>query len=134
MAFTTTQAVWDQMLRWACEHPRVEVTGFIHGVPGQPFTHTLRPMQNVHPRPGENYSWSPDEARQALDEMPAEHSVLAIYHSHPNYRPDPSETDQEAALWVGAHYIILTPRGRGEGRAYLCPGVRLMLLEEVELV
>lgn len=132
MAFRTTRLVWEQMLRWAKDRPEMEVTGFVYGTPGDPLSHVVQPMTNVHPRPNQNYSWSPAEAQSHLDRLMGDEGVVAIYHSHPTQDPAPSETDQEAALWVGAYYLIVTPDGRGA--AYYCPEMRLLIKEEVELV
>lgn len=72
----------------------------------------LFPGTNVHPRPADHYRMDDNEVVQAINEMDRQGWWLgAIYHSHPNSEPSPSNTDLREANWPDAAMIIVSLRG-----------------------
>jgi proteasome lid subunit RPN8/RPN11 len=65
--------------------------------------------RNVHPEPEEHFRIEPREFAhgQALGKL------LAIYHSHPGGRPDPTSADRAACNASGLPWIIVSPE-RGD--------------------
>lgn len=101
--------VVKEMLRWAGEYPTVEVTGMVieHGGSG---LQRVRPMQNIAKDPSKYYAWDIREMGQVFKSMDRTGEwPIAIYHSHPGGKPDPSETDMQGAVMEGMHYLILYP-------------------------
>lgn len=96
------------VLRWAERYSSIEVCGMVWQYPdgGQ----IVRPLRNTHPEPRQYYTIDAEEMQgmyRAMERSGAQ--VLAFYHSHPNGKPDPSESDMEGALNVGVHYLIAYP-------------------------
>lgn len=80
-----------------------------------------------------HYSMAPSEQLRAFMEIErAGWELLAIYHSHPNGPPHPSQTDLAEAHYPGVAHLIWTRHG-GEWtcRAFLLDGGEV---SEVELV
>jgi proteasome lid subunit RPN8/RPN11 len=104
---TLTKDAVINILRWAEQHADVEVTGFVaEGPAGQ----RVQPMTNVASHPDRFYDWDPIEMMKRYGEMDgADERPVAIYHSHPSGRREPSETDMQGALNVGLHYVIAYP-------------------------
>ncbi|RDI96626.1 metal-dependent protease of the PAD1/JAB1 superfamily [Meiothermus sp. QL-1] len=88
----------------------------------------VQPLANRHPTPRVAYRADPQallEALRAAERAGLE--LLAIYHSHPQGPPCPSEADRAQAYWR-VPYVIFDLKGGGF-RAY-----RLPEGEEVEVV
>lgn len=122
---TVFRTVYAQMIRHAKSSPGLETTGFITGGEGE---QTFVPITNIHKEPSKYYAWGTEETRHAFMMMDARgHKPLAFYHSHPNGKPEPSETDMAGAYFQGAHYLIALPASSQQWRAtaWLCiePGI-----------
>lgn len=95
------------------EYPK-EATGAVlyrKGGPGEHIDHEYRivGMRNSHPDPRRNYAWDPKQQRVLWETMDRTGMQLyAIYHSHPETDPSPSTTDQQAAWFLGVHYVIFS--------------------------
>jgi desampylase len=105
---TLNQSTIAQIVRWATQHPAIEITGIVARDRGG--YESVTPMRNVAKDPTRYYAWDPADMRQAYERMDINHEEpVAFYHSHPNGRSDPSEADMEGALNPGMHYIIVYP-------------------------
>ncbi len=124
------------LLRWAERHPTIEVTGVVvaHDITGE---QRIQPMRNIAKDPARYYAWDPAEMVGVWASMDdnQEHP-LAIYHSHPGGKPDPSESDMEGALMENVHYLILYPDaslGIWRISAWECLGLGLLVGTEYEV-
>lgn len=116
------------ILRWASEHPLVEVTGFVAEAVG---VQRVQPMCNVARRPEVYYEWDPAEMRREWARMDAlGERLVAIYHSHPHGRAQPSERDMEGALMPDVYHLIAYPVG--DPVRYAEPVWRLATYECIE--
>lgn len=105
---TLQKAAVAEILRWASQHPGVEVCGLVYR--SGAGRDTVLPLRNVHPQPEKYYRTDHQDVRQAFAVMDDEGGeLLAWYHSHPGGKPDPSEEDMLGAMNVGAHYLIAYP-------------------------
>lgn len=102
------KATTRTILRWAAQHPQVEVCGLVWASErGQ----TVHPLRNVHTDPARYYATDPRDVRDAFAAMDREHGEpLAWYHSHPGGKWDPSETDMDGAFNTGMYYLIAYPK------------------------
>lgn len=108
------QSAQEAILQWARNYPLVEVTGFVEQLETRQI---VVPMKNVALTPTTDYRWDPAEMAQAFDTMDVEGGKpVAYYHSHPNGRREPSETDMRAALQPGMLYLIAYPDDAGVWR------------------
>lgn len=84
--------------------PDVEVCGIVDSS-GHVYV-----MRNTSPTPETHYAWDPKDmvmAYRVMDDK-GEHPT-AFYHSHPNGKKEPSETDMRGALNEGMVYLIVYP-------------------------
>lgn len=96
------------VLKWAMDHPLVEVTGMV--VEDASGAQRVQPMQNVAGDPTKYYAWDTTEMRQVFRRMDSlQERPVAIYHSHPGGKSDPSEADMQGALMQGMYYLIAYP-------------------------
>jgi len=76
---------------------------------------------NVHETPRTRYLMDPQDLLR-MTKRQDEHGwdVVGIYHSHPQTKPEPSETDKALALYPDARYVIVSLRtpGQPEVRAW----------------
>lgn len=108
---TVTKSTVTAILRWASEHPEVEVCGLVWASerPGA-FRQTVHPLPNIHPKPQNYYRTAPKDVREAFELMDEQGGEpLAWYHSHPSGKPDPSVEDMLGAMNTGMHYLIAYP-------------------------
>jgi desampylase len=93
---------------WAAKHPEIEVTGFVKRFGSG--MEVVVPMRNLSSTPTTDYAWDTTEMMEQWAQMDRENSEpIAIYHSHPGGRSEPSEVDMQAALMVDMMYIIAYP-------------------------
>jgi proteasome lid subunit RPN8/RPN11 len=91
----------------ASSEPDREVCGLVWAYEGG---QTVYRLPNVHPEPAKYYRTEPLDIRRAFDAMDKQGGEpLAWYHSHPNGKQDPSETDMLGAFDTAMHYLILYP-------------------------
>jgi proteasome lid subunit RPN8/RPN11 len=77
--------------------------------------------RNVHETPRTRYLMDPqDLLRMTKRQDELGWDVVGIYHSHPQTKPEPSETDKALALYPDARYVIVSLRdpGHPEVRAW----------------
>ncbi|MCC5809951.1 MAG: M67 family metallopeptidase [Ectothiorhodospiraceae bacterium] len=71
----------------------------------------LVPMNNIADDPRTGYLIDPEDYLRTDREAAAEGlAVVGVYHSHPDGKPTPSETDRELA-WPGWSYVIIGADG-----------------------
>lgn len=94
---------------WAKRFPAIEVCGLVYRL--EDGSERVRPMLNSHSKPDKFYEVSVAEMVTAYKEMDALGGTpVAFYHSHPHPgSAGPSETDMQAAMNVGMHYLIAYP-------------------------
>ena len=83
-----------------------EVCGLIvgHGLEAE----SVIPIENVANQPETHFELSPQQLAQQLPQLEKSGlEVIAIYHSHPNGEPIPSQTDICEATWENTPYLIV---------------------------
>jgi [CysO sulfur-carrier protein]-S-L-cysteine hydrolase len=100
-------AVLREMIEHARVDPRLECCGLLAGRENQ-ITHSY-PAENVAINPSTSYEVSTKEIVN-LTRLIRESrlDLLGIYHSHPNEKEEPSETDITAAGYPDAAYFIIS--------------------------
>ena len=99
-------SIWDDIVAHSrAEAPR-ECVGFVTGPAGRATA--AQRLTNVYPEV-DFYEPDPDEAWAALEAAEGRgEEVVAIYHSHPTDRAEPSARDIEHAGFDTAVFIICT--------------------------
>jgi proteasome lid subunit RPN8/RPN11 len=88
-------AVLREMIEHGRRDPRLECCGLLAGRENQ-ITHAY-PAENVAANPATNYEVSTKEIVNLTRQIRENGlELLGIYHSHPNEKEDPSETDLAA--------------------------------------
>lgn len=99
-------AVLREMIEHARVDPRLECCGLLAGRENQ-ITHTY-PAENVAINPSTSYEVSAKEIVNLTRQIREDGlELLGIYHSHPNEKEEPSETDVTAAGYPDAAYFII---------------------------
>jgi proteasome lid subunit RPN8/RPN11 len=100
--------VLESLIDHARQDPRIECCGFLAGRAGT-ITGAY-PAENVAINPATRYEVATKEIVQltrAIREAGLE--TLGIYHSHPNGKGEPSETDIAAVGYPDVAYFIISP-------------------------
>jgi desampylase len=108
-----TKQAYNKIIQQASRFPSVEVTGAVanNTEHEDPLLQWVVPMQNVSRNPTTEYAWDPAEMKACWDNFDTlGFRPVAIYHSHPGGKPDPSETDMLNAYQVGFFYLIAYPK------------------------
>ncbi len=130
-SITLPRPLVNVMLHHAQLSPASEVCGLIGARDGIPIR--CYQVANVAGEPGHLFQMDPREQIDAMRVMRERgESLFAIYHSHPDSPPAPSETDLKEAGYPDALYLIISLDTTGvlEMRGWrLAPR-----LEEVELL
>lgn len=101
-----THAQSQALLRHAHEARPNEACGLISGRQGQ--AQQVVPIHNVAPQPQIQYQLDPAEQIRAMSAFQqAGLELTAIYHSHPNGEPIPSQTDIREANYPDSIYLII---------------------------
>jgi proteasome lid subunit RPN8/RPN11 len=104
-----SQHTAENILRLCAEQPTVEVTGFVSRSK-EGSDELVVPMANTSSTPATDYVWSPPEMMARYHEMDARgHLPVAMYHSHPGGKSDPSEVDMTTAFQEDMVYLIAYP-------------------------
>jgi len=101
----------EQIIEHVQSEAPLEACGLVGGRDGQ--SALVIPITNVLRSPT-RYRMDPQEQLNAfllLEEQ--ECDLLAIYHSHPQGSPYPSETDRSEAYYPDSLYVILSPGENG---------------------
>lgn len=84
-----------------------EACGLIGGKNGRAVE--IIPVENVAARPTTTYELDPAQQVTAMTRLYNNQlDLLAIYHSHPNTPPVPSQTDIRSATYPDAAYLIIS--------------------------
>jgi proteasome lid subunit RPN8/RPN11 len=104
-----SQHTAERILKLCAEQPTVEVTGFVSRSK-EGSDELVVPMANTSSTPETDYVWSPPEMMARYHEMDARgHLPIAMYHSHPGGKSDPSEVDMTSAFQEDMVYLIAYP-------------------------
>lgn len=102
-----TRTLVNQILEQAQQSPEAEVCGLIAGRHGQPVR--CYPIVNTDPQPDHHFLMEPHQQIAALRDMRERgEELFAIYHSHPDSPPLPSEEDLAQAAYPDALYLIVS--------------------------
>lgn len=124
-----------RILQDAAERGRpFEVCGIIAGLADRDLiAQTIIPLPNSAPDPATRYQVSPPDFIRAyyqIERSGAE--VIAVYHSHPDSAPIPSQTDLIEATWPELAYLIIGMEAGGMTmRAWM---IRHLKAIEIEIV
>ncbi|WP_224449130.1 desampylase [Haloprofundus salilacus] len=89
----------------------------------------VRRVPNVAADPRSRYELDPEATLSAIESVEAtDDDVVGFYHSHPESRARPSETDRREATWEGYVYLVVSPT-RDEMGAWRWTGERFVPLE-----
>jgi proteasome lid subunit RPN8/RPN11 len=103
-----TASVLRQLLDHARQDPRVECCGFLAGSEGI-ITRAI-PAENIAANPATGYEVATKEIVRLMREIRAASLEMSgIYHSHPNGRGEPSETDIATVGYPDVAYFIISP-------------------------
>ncbi|QCJ46316.1 desampylase [Haloprofundus sp. MHR1] len=84
----------------------------------------IRRVPNAASEPRARYELDPEATLAAIEAAEAAgDDVVGFYHSHPESRARPSETDRREATWEGYVYLIVSP-AYDELRAWRWTGER----------
>lgn len=110
MTLTVPTAVYNEMLAHVQAVYPQEGCGLLAGQRQQILAHY--PITNVRQSPVA-YEMDPRQQVQALWQMAQQqHTLLAIYHSHPAGPETPSESDVALATYPEAYYLIISLKTR----------------------
>ena len=99
--------VLGQLIGYARQNPRVECCGFLAGREG--IITSAYPAENIAANPVASYEVATKEIVQVMREIQvAGLEMLGIYHSHPNGRGEPSETDIATVGYPDVAYFIIS--------------------------
>jgi proteasome lid subunit RPN8/RPN11 len=98
----------QSLIDHARRDPRIECCGLLAGRDGI-ITHGF-PAENVASNPATAYEITTKEVVHLTREIrTAGLELLGIYHSHPNGKGEPSETDVASAFYPDVAYFIVSP-------------------------
>ncbi len=115
MNFFIKREVLAQIEKLAGEGFPYEICGFLGGnVIGQAIN--LRPARNNSSTPRVEYNIAPEETLASLLAFESQGLKLTgVYHSHPRYPAQPSQTDIRLADLPGAVYLITSVQDGPKG-------------------
>lgn len=100
-------ALIEQLQELAQQSPDTEICGLVAAIDSRPSQ--VYPITNVAEKPQRHFLL---DAKQQIDAMrqmrDTDETLFAIYHSHPNGSPEPSQEDIEKAAYPDALYLILS--------------------------
>ena len=100
-------AVLQSLIDHARQNPRVECCGFLAGRDG--IISCAFPAENIAANPATSYEVATKEIVRAMREIRAAGLEMSgIYHSHPNGRGEPSETDIATVGYPDVAYFIIS--------------------------
>jgi proteasome lid subunit RPN8/RPN11 len=103
------RALRDEIVAHARESAPRECCGLLFG-DGEVADRLVR-GRNVHPTPETRYEIEPAQLRAALlSTEDSDRQLVAIYHSHPATKPEPSYTDISNARWPAQVYVLTSLR------------------------
>jgi proteasome lid subunit RPN8/RPN11 len=104
--------IMKAMLEHAHSEPRTEVCGLLGG---RDFTLAhYYPVSNIAADTRREYLMEPKQQIDAMRRMRERgEELLAIFHSHPDTEPQPSETDLARAAYPDTIYLIAGPAAGG---------------------
>ena len=115
-----TAALRGEILQHAKERDPQEMCGLIHVVKGK---HRYYRCANIALTPDEHFIMDPADYAAAEDLG----EIIAVVHSHPTTKPDPSPADQLSCNRTGLPWVIVNPKteqwGYCEPRDYELPYV-----------
>ena len=107
---TIPRPLYDAMIQHLQDEYPLEACGLLAGQDG--VVSRQYPIENILRSPVA-YEMEPTQQIQAIIELEeAGLELSAIYHSHPQGPPAPSETDVALAYWPDAAYIIVSLQDR----------------------
>lgn len=96
MQLVLTQKHLYELLSYVKQNPSFESCGYLLGISCQQ-NHYLKhifPMNNVHLKPKDHFSFSPHEQLKAFQFLKAQSlEIIGVFHSHPKSPPILSEED-----------------------------------------
>lgn len=96
------------MIDHARQNPRLECCGFLAGADG--IITRACPAENIAANPATSYEVATKEIVRVMREIrDAGLELSGIYHSHPNGKGEPSETDIATAGYPDVAYFIIAP-------------------------
>ena len=105
---TLPLTIYRSLLDHALREAPWECCGLLGGLGGE--VRSYHPLTNRALTPRTRYFASPEDLLPAMRTMrEAGETLLAIYHSHPEGVPFPSETDRELAFYPQTVYLIVGP-------------------------
>ncbi len=103
------KTIYQEMINHALREAPLECCGILAGK-GR-TVHRIYGMRNADGS-RTSYLVPPEEQLEVLREMDKEHlEMVAIYHSHPDTIPFPSERDVRLAFYPDVAYIIVSLKG-----------------------
>jgi len=96
-------AIKDEILQHAKANDPKEICGLIHIVKGR---RRYYPCTNIATTPDEHFILDPEDYAIAEDMG----EIVAVVHSHPISRPEPSAADQIGCNNTGVPWIIVNPK------------------------
>jgi proteasome lid subunit RPN8/RPN11 len=124
--------VLQLMIGHARQDPRIECCGLLAGRDG--IIRRALPAENVAVNRATSYEVATKQVVHLMREIRAAGlEMLGIYHSHPNGKSEPSETDIATVGYPDSAYFIVSPAGhvREPIRAFLIQNGQV---EELELL
>ncbi|HFE67078.1 MAG TPA: M67 family peptidase [Chloroflexi bacterium] len=110
LMLTIPRPLYDAMIQHLQDEYPLEACGLLAGQDG--VVSRQYPIENILRSPVA-YEMEPTQQIQAIIELEeAGLELSAIYHSHPQGPPAPSETDVALAYWPDAAYIIVSLQDR----------------------
>jgi len=105
MPLTLTDAQTQWLIREMQANTPREICGLIGGRGNR--AEQIIPLPNVATDPTTRYQADPAALARALREIEKSGDLLAIYHSHPNSAPIPSQTDIAEWMWGSVACVIV---------------------------
>jgi [CysO sulfur-carrier protein]-S-L-cysteine hydrolase len=110
-----TRAHWDELIAHAREEAPNECCGIVRIRDGV----VLDVSRAANEQPSPMYGYQLDGYANYLAYQAEEEGLtVGVYHSHPRSSAEPSQTDINLAEYPGRLYVIASPIGNGEIRAW----------------
>lgn len=113
------QALIEQLQELAHQAPDREICGLVGAINTRPTR--IYPVANVAENPQRHFLLDGKQQIETMRQMrDNDETLFAIYHSHPNGSPEPSQEDIEKAAYPNTLYLIisLTPTSSPEINGY----------------